>query len=100
MCTVNYDTKSNVPIFRLAPGFTKHRVTSVIYDHSNLSTEEETCICNAARQTILEEDEIIINENFQELFNDKTVSSRHNKTQDLLSEDDRLQVNDGTFKIL
>ena len=100
MCTVNYDTRSNVPIFRLASGLTKYRVMSVIYKHSNLSTEGKKYVCNAEKQTMSEEDEIMINENFKDIFNDKTVPARHNKSHNLLTEDNILQAKDGVSELL
>ena len=47
-----------------------------------------------------QEDEIIINENFQELFNKKPVYSKHNATQDLRTKDDRLQAYDDKAELL
>ena len=83
-----------MPIFRSALGFQKHQVMSVIYDYSDIAPEQETCIFNASKQTMSEEDKIIIKDFFQELFNNKLVSSRHNKEQDSLAENDRLQAMD------
>ena len=62
--------------------------------------EHEHCICNAAKVTMTEEEEIMVNESFQDLFKDKEIPSQYNKEQNLLTKDDGLSATKDTSKLI
>ena len=98
--TVPYDPRSNVPVMRSTPGFKTYRIYQAIDRYSDPDPLEETCICAAAKHTITEEEEQLINENFQDLFENTSISKQYNAEQDLLTENDRLQATTDIAELL